>query len=128
MFVFFSHSVPRVYVNKWIAKLLQSIFNDATRGFYSFLGFYSSFIRGRLLLDSLLSNLADQKGETLHEVSLGSFLIANATLFTVHKDNHNLNHHRQCLRFSLQKSEKRGSWGTNSHLIRFRLEMGKLSS
>ena len=31
----------------------------------------------------------------LHEVSLGSFQIANSTFCTVYKDNHNLNHHRQ---------------------------------
>ena len=34
-----------------------------------------------------------------HEVSLGSFQVANATLCTVHKDNYNLNHHRQRLGF-----------------------------
>ena len=30
----------------------------------------------------------------LHEVSLGSFQVANITLCTIHKDSHNLNHHR----------------------------------
>ena len=34
-----------------------------------------------------------------HEISLGSFQVANATLCTVHKDNQNLNHHRQRLGF-----------------------------
>ena len=35
----------------------------------------------------------------MREVFLGSFQGANATLCTIQKDNHNLNQHRQRLRF-----------------------------
>ena len=57
---------------------------------------------------------------------LSSFQIINATLCTAHKANHNLNHHRQKLRFSLQKPEKWGCWWINPHLIRFCLELVKI--
>ena len=41
-FLFFSNSATRIYVNEWIAELLQSMFNDVTRGSIQVFNFHPS--------------------------------------------------------------------------------------